>query len=386
MSGNGGDNAHNNTFGGAKNHGKGTSGTGGSSASSASGGNTGGWSYNPGKGGPASTVGPDGQVHINITGGLERDKNHPKGNGGGRGALSGNGRGRKNSAVASEWSFNPVTETYSSSDTKNGLKIIKINAENSFTLILKPFPNMPFRAAAINGDINNIKVDFSAKWRGPKDKHNKIVQGIVREFIEFKRKDEKETLLKASEIILDMGGKVGGYLGEKYKSVAKEIADNIKNFQGRKLRNYHDAMVSLNKALSNPAAKINKGDKDALVNAWKSIKINDMANKISNLNSAFKVADVVIKIEKVREKSISGYETGNWGPLVLEVESWVVGGITSSIALALFSSIVGSALLSFGISVTAVGIMGIIVAVTIASMIDDKLVDKINNAIIRPAY
>lgn len=42
----------------------------------------GGYHYNPGKG-PASTVGPDGEVHINITGGMEKDppgKHH--GNGG----------------------------------------------------------------------------------------------------------------------------------------------------------------------------------------------------------------------------------------------------------------------------------------------------------------
>ncbi|XJL86262.1 hypothetical protein AB2F00_25150 (plasmid) [Escherichia coli] len=39
-----------------------------------------------------------------------------------------------------------------------------------------------------------------------------------------------------------------------------------------------------------------------------------MANKIGNLGKAFKVADLAIKVEKIREKSIEGYNTGNWGP------------------------------------------------------------------------
>lgn len=386
MSGNGGDNAHNNAFGGGKNPGAGNSGSGGGAGSSGNGGHTGGWSYNPGKDGPASTIGPDGKIHINITGGMERDKNKPTGNGGGKGSSGGNGQGQNNAAGGSEWSFDSASGTYSSSDNKKGLKSIKIDSVNSYTVVLNAFPSMPFKATAVNGDINNIKVDFSSKWRGPKDKHNRLVRDIVKKFIEFKRNDEKETLMKASEIITDMGEKVGKHLGQKYNSVAKDIANNLKNFQGRTVRSYPDAMKSVNKALSNPGMKINKGNKDALVSAWKSVNAGDLANKMCNLSRAFKVADVAIKVEKVREKSITGYETGDWGPLILEVESWIVGGVAGSVAMGLFSAIVGSALLSAGASVTVVGIMGIIVAVTVASMIDDKLVDKINNELIRPAH
>ena len=60
--------------------------------SSNTGGNSGGWHYNPGPG-PASSVGPDGQVHINITGGMEKGKTPPVGNGNGGGNGSGPGNG-----------------------------------------------------------------------------------------------------------------------------------------------------------------------------------------------------------------------------------------------------------------------------------------------------
>ncbi len=48
-----------------------------------------------------------------------------------------------------------------------------------------------------------------------------------------------------------------------------------------------------------------------MVNAWNSLNASDTANKLSNLSRAFKVADLAMKVGKVREKSIEGYKTGN---------------------------------------------------------------------------
>lgn len=51
----------------------------------------------------------------------------------------------------------------------------------------------------------------------------------------------REFLGKAGEIITDAGGKISERLGEGYHQVAKEIADNIKNFQEKnpKFRRSH---------------------------------------------------------------------------------------------------------------------------------------------------
>lgn len=226
------------------------------------------------------------------------------------------------------------------------------------------------------------KADADAAAKAKADAEAKVKAEAEAE----KVKDEKEALTKASEIIADMGEKIGEHLGEKYKVVAKEIADDIKNFQGKTLRSYEQTMASLKKILDNPNMKVNKGDKDAIVNAWKSFKADDTAKKLTNLSKAFAVADVAMKVEKVREKSIEGYETGNWAPLMLEVESWVLGGIAASVALGIFSATLGAALLAAGVPVVTVGIMGIIVAGTVAALIDDKAVDFLNNEVIRPAH
>lgn len=71
-----------------KGHNSGAHATGGVNGTSGKGGPSsgGGYHYNPGKG-PASSTGPDGQTHINITGGMEKDRpGEHKGNGGGGGS------------------------------------------------------------------------------------------------------------------------------------------------------------------------------------------------------------------------------------------------------------------------------------------------------------
>ncbi|MBJ4985940.1 colicin-N, partial [Salmonella enterica subsp. enterica serovar Derby] len=148
----------------------------------------------------------------------------------------------------------------------------------------------------------------------------------------------------------------------------------------RNIRSYNEAMASLNKVLANPKMKVNKSDKDAIVNAWKQVNAKDMANKIGNLGKAFKVADLAIKVEKIREKSIEGYNTGNWGPLLLEVESWIIGGVVAGVAISLFGAVLSFLPIS-GLAVTALGVIGIMTISYLSSFIDANRVSNINNII-----
>lgn len=57
------------------------------------------------------------------------------------------------------------------------------------------------------------------------------------------------------------------------------------------------------------------------MNAWKIFDAAYMGNKFSALDKTFKSADYAIKVNSIREMSIEGCQTGNRGPLMLEVES-----------------------------------------------------------------
>ncbi len=64
---------------------------------------------------------------------------------------------------------------------------------------------------------------------------------------------------------------------------------------------------------------------------------------------------------------------------MLEVESWVISGMASAVALSLFSLTLGSALIAFGLSATVVGFVGVVIAGAIGAFIDDKFVDELNH-------
>lgn len=209
---------------------------------------------------------------------------------------------------------------------------------------------------------------------------------LVNNFASIMSEAEAEVLIKTSEILISVGGKTSTYLGEGYKSLAREIAGNIRNFRGKTLRPYEDAMTSLNKALNNPYLKINAQDRESIINAWKSLNANDLGNKFAALTKTFKVADYAMKANNVRTKSIEGDQTGNWGPLLREVESWVISGIAASVALAIFSVTLGTMLIWAGVSATAVAILGIILSALVGALIDDKFIGKLNNEIIRLAH
>lgn len=201
-----------------------------------------------------------------------------------------------------------------------------------------------------------------------------------------KKLTEKDLLIKTSDLLQDTGEKVTGIASTRYKSLAKEIADNIKNFQGKNIRGYNDAMKTLNRLTSNPNMKISAKDKAVLINAWKSIDQKNMATKLASLSKAFSAAGWLLKVEKVYDKSIVGYETGNWGPLILEVESWVLSGVTSAVALAALTGIVSTFLVVGSLPATAVMIAGALGIVYVSSLIDDTVAEKVNSQLIKAAW
>ena len=86
------------------------------------------------------------------------------------------------------------------------------------------------------------------------------------------------------------------------------------------------------------------------VNAWMAFDAEDMGNKFARLGKTFRAADYVVKANNVRVKSIEGFQTGNWGPLVREVESWVISGIASAVALSFLSYALGTFAVWVGLS------------------------------------
>lgn len=284
------------------------------------------------------------------------------------------------------FTYDPKSGIYTSTKyfAKVGtLKSLKITGPVTYRVYLD-FPADKAIDVTINKtDPNNINVTFN-NWSGPQDTTRDGVKKLIKEFVDFKLKEEREFLIQASSVIVSAGQQISKSLGVKYNNIANEIAADIKNFQGKTFRNIDAAMVSLNKLLANPKMKIKAGDKPALLNTWNHLNATDMAYKFGFLGKAFSAADITIKIENLRQKTIKAVDTGDWKPVLLEVESWILSGIATGIALSILASLSTFLAATVGLPATIVTVLGIIGIALAASLIDDKLADKINNWLLNP--
>ncbi|AHY06380.1 colicin-like pore-forming protein [Serratia plymuthica] len=221
--------------------------------------------------------------------------------------------------------------------------------------------------------------DTRTSWAKGEEYRKSVAREQVRNYLN----DEKNVLMEASGIIADAGEKISNHISGQYKRYAGEIANNLRNFQGKTIRNYNDALASLNNIMSNPSMKVKQGDKQALISAMKSVKASDLASRFGHFGKFFKAADLAIKADKIRDKAIEGYNTGNWAPLAYEIEAMVLSGIVGAVALGLVTGILSllalSALFTAAITIAAVALIAYA-----TSYIDAALAERFNNEVVRP--
>lgn len=196
---------------------------------------------------------------------------------------------------------------------------------------------------------------------------------------------QKDLLTQSTEIISDAGEKLSKKLNAQYNKLAKEIATNIKNFDGKKIRSYKDAVASLAKIQANPNMKLSQADKKALTNAINSMDKAALADRFKGLGVAFSAADKLLKVSKILKYTAEGVTTGNWKPLALEAEAMILSGVASSVALGIFTAILTSAAVQMiaipAVAITALTFVSVIGIAFAASFIDAEKVDEINNSI-----
>ncbi|WP_150099580.1 colicin-like pore-forming protein [Enterobacter sp. 638] len=198
--------------------------------------------------------------------------------------------------------------------------------------------------------------------------------------------DEGSILQKTGEIIAGVGEEISKHAAVQFKNHANKIANDLKNFQGKKIRSFNDATTSLNKIASNSSSKMSAADKSAIVNALKHANVQALASNLDNLSLAFKGVDKTLLAGKIIDKIRVGYETGNWGPLILEIESSALSALTTAAGLAIVAYSAPFIAATVGLPVTAITVAGIIAVGIVASLIDENVATAINNELIKPAH
>ncbi|HBS3054500.1 TPA: hypothetical protein MAE98_005083 [Klebsiella pneumoniae] len=189
----------------------------------------------------------------------------------------------------------------------------------------------------------------------------------------------------ASGIITDSGKTLSGKLGDKYNTLAKEAADNIKNFQGKKLRSFNDAMASINELANNPKMKLSQADKTVVSNALKQMDLSALADRFKGLEKAFTWGDRLLKAEKIRDGVFTGIETGNWQKLAFEVEAMYLSGVASGVALGITTAMISTVAVALSLPSVAVSALTVVAVIGISiltSYIDADKAKALNNAVL----
>ena len=143
-------------------------------------------------------------------------------------------------------------------------------------------------------------------------------------------------------------------------------------------------MKTINKIINdpNPRMKLSNADKASVVKALKSFNLNTFASNFKNLGTSFKVADIVMKGQTIIDKTIIGFETGNWSPLMLEIETMAIGSVFSSATIGIVGAIITAYLAPSSLLASALTIAAVIAFSILASYIDTSLIEKINTYLV----
>ncbi|KGT93019.1 hypothetical protein NG99_12485 [Erwinia typographi] len=186
----------------------------------------------------------------------------------------------------------------------------------------------------------------------------------------------------AAELIADTGEKITKLYGDTLGNQAKELANNIK---GKIIRSKKDALSTFNKIKTNPKLTINAKDKEAISQALKSQNIKSISENLNMMSKSFGLLGKGFTAENLIDKAKVGFQSGNWEPLLVEVEAIALSGVVATYSY----SFVTSVLTGIGIVALTTPVALIIVIVLTAFMssyVDADAARKFNNIILPSVY
>ncbi|MCQ8845365.1 colicin-like pore-forming protein [Klebsiella sp. KJ_S1] len=270
------------------------------------------------------------------------------------------GTGSLGSPVVGKSYSSGDVDTYSVSFGKEKYNVLYNRKKDSFT------------TAYVDGGAN-------------KPEHSMKDQAIAVVKLYLLNESQASVIDTASGIITDSGKTLSGKLGDKYNTLAKEAADNIKNFQGKKLRSFNDAMASINELANNPKMKLSQADKTVVSNALKQMDLSALADRFKGLEKAFTWGDRLLKAEKIRDGVFTGIETGNWQKLAFEVEAMYLSGVASGVALGITTAMISTVAVALSLPSVAVSALTVVAVIGISiltSYIDAEKAKALNNAVL----
>ncbi|EGG3071100.1 colicin-10 [Salmonella enterica] len=157
--------------------------------------------------------------------------------------------------------------------------------------------------------------------------------------------------------------------GEKYSLIAQELAEKSK---GKKIGNVDEALAAFEKYKDVLDKKFSKADRDAIVNALKSVDYSDWAKHLDQFSRYLRISGWVSTGYDIYSDIIKGIDTDDWRPLFITLEQKALDTGMSYLVVLLFSLIAG----------TTLGILGVaIITGILCSFVDKYILNALNEAL-----
>jgi len=168
------------------------------------------------------------------------------------------------------------------------------------------------------------------------------------------------------KLVADFYSELTGKYGQQASSLAQQLAEKSK---GKTIRTVDEALAAYDRYRSSLGAKFSAADRAAINNALNSVDMARMASQLSKMSKAFgyygKATDVYSVFQEVKK----AFETDNWRPALVKIETLTAGKVASAVTAFAFSAIIGLPL----------GIIGFaLIMALVGALVDERLMETIN--------
>ncbi|MDJ1655321.1 colicin-like pore-forming protein [Raoultella sp. Ech2A] len=200
---------------------------------------------------------------------------------------------------------------------------------------------------------------------------NKDIQSINSGLIPDKYKYSQETqkTLDALKTVSDLYKNITEQAGTLAGNTAAKLAYLS---EGKKIRNYEQAIAAWNKYQTKITQKFSAVDLKAIENSLKSLTLADIEAKLAIYKRGLGLTSFAIDGNNIRLEIQTSLQTGNWNNTFLKIET-LLAGLLAGEVLALMFSFIALTPLTAASLVILLGIAGV--------LINDELMQDLNNFI-----
>lgn len=185
--------------------------------------------------------------------------------------------------------------------------------------------------------------------------------------------------------ISQAGEKISQHAGDKAGELARRLASNVR---GDRISNHEEALAMFEKTKNQPKLNLSQADRNAISAAYDAVDMQALSDNLNALGKTFGLADKGFTAKSLYESAKTGYATGDWQPLMLQIESIAISGVAGAFTYSFTTSVLmgTAAIVGVTLPVTTAVIVAALAAGFVAAYFDPEFANELNNSLIPSLY